>query len=146
MRRFPAREGWARLFCWLSAAGLVGLLAREIRLRGPFVLSAPASPVARTQPAMEEMLRFLRQVSIRAPRGASVAIVEGEQDVAFLSPVMIYFLALGQLPEQRVLYADSLPAAASRAEYVGVYGGGLSDSRLRLVARVPEGALYRKVR
>jgi hypothetical protein len=56
---------------------------------------------------------------------------------------MVFLLAVGQLPNHRVLPADTLPAAAASADYVALYVGNVDDSGLTPVARIGNGSLYR---
>lgn len=73
------------------------------------------------------------------PVGASIAIeAEGDADI-------VYLLALGQLPRQRVEKADALETIASLAnpvEYVAVLGHRWRHPGYRPVTRLNGGWLY----
>jgi hypothetical protein len=135
-RRLPA------LLRMLSAAALLLLATIQIARQGPIRLEAPRTAVSRTQPETEGLILFLAEVARRVPPCASVAVLQGK-GVGYLTPTMVFLLAVGQLPNHRVLPADTLPAAAASADYVALYVGNVDDSGLTPVARIGNGALYR---
>lgn len=126
----------------LSAAALLLLSAAQIARQGPVRLKAPRTAVSRTQPETEGLILFLAEVALRVPRGASVAVLKGE-GVHYLTPAMVFLLAVGQLPDHRVVPANTLPAAAASADYVALYVGNVDESGLTPVARIGRGSLYR---
>jgi len=126
----------------LSAAALLLLSTVQIARQGPVRLEAPRTAVSRTQPETEGLILFLAEVARHVPRGASVAVLQGE-GVRYFTPAMVFLLAVGQLPDHRVLPSDTLPAAAASADYVALYLGNVDESGLTLVARIGRGALYR---
>ncbi len=144
MKRHFQREELSAALRWLSTAGLTGLLALHIARSGPLKLEAPKTVLSQTLPALEELILFLREVSRRAPGGATIAILQGEEGVSVYRPVMVSMLAAGQLPQQHVVHADSFETAIRSAEYIAVFGGSANDPRLALLARLPRGALYRR--
>ncbi|MFN2384888.1 MAG: hypothetical protein ABR576_01115 [Thermoanaerobaculia bacterium] len=80
----------------------------------------------------------------RVPPGAEIAVVPARR-IEVLTPLMFHYLALGQLPTHRVLYAE-VPHFPSRLpEYVAVYGQGLEDPRFVFVTKFRSGSLYRRV-
>lgn len=128
----------------LSAAVLLLLAAIQIARQGPIRLEAPRTAVSRTQPETEGLILFLAEVARRVPPGASVAVLQGE-GVRYLTPAMVFLLAVGQLPDHRVLSSATFPAAAASADYVALYVGIADDSGLTPVVRIGRGALYRAV-
>ena len=135
-----ARQPWLRA---LGSAALLAALAYRIVESGPLRLQAPRTAASMTQPALDDLLVFLREVEGRVPRGAEIALIPGRR-VEVLTPLMFHYLALGQLPAHRVLYAE-VPHFPSRPpDYVAVYGAGLEDPRFALVTRLRGGTLYRR--
>jgi len=127
----------------LGGAALVAALAYRIVDSGPLRFEAPRTAASMTQPALDDLLVFLREVEARVPRGAEIALVPARR-VEVLTPLMFHYLALGQLPAHRVLYAEVPHFPARLPEYVAVYGAGLDDSRFALVTRLRGGSLYRR--
>lgn len=121
-----------------------GLLFRIVDA-GPLTLSAPRSALTMTQPGLEGIVLFFQQVSRRVPPGASIVLVPPPgHEIA--SPLIFYYLGLGQLPRQRVAYAESAEFAREPPEYVASFGGAFDDPRFALIAVVPGGFLYRRAR
>jgi hypothetical protein len=136
-------DRWERPLRALGCAALIGALAYRIVDSGPLRLEAPRTAASLTQPALDDLLVFLRRVEGRVPPGAEIALVPARRE-AVLTPLMFHYLALGQLPGHRVLYAE-VPHFPSRPpEYVAVYGAGLDDQRYVLVEKLESGSLYRR--
>lgn len=134
---------WERSLRAFGCAALIAALAYRIVQTGPLRLEAPRTAASRTQPALDDLLVFLREVEGRVPPGAEIALVPARRE-AVLTPLMFHYLALGQLPTHRVLYAE-VPHFPSRLpEYVAVYGEGLEDPRFVLLAKLASGSLYRR--
>lgn len=123
-------------------AALLLATAGRIARQGPIRLEAPRTPISRTQPDTQELILFLEDVERRVPQGSSIAILQGE-GVRYLTPAMVFLLAVGQLPDHRVLPADTLGAAAASADYVAIFIGQADESGLTRVARIGGGSLYR---
>ena len=133
-----ARQPWLRA---LGSAALLAALAYRIVESGPLRLQAPRTAASMTQPALDDLLVFLREVEGRVPRGAEIALIPGRR-VEVLTPLMFHYLALGQLPAHRVLYAE-VPHFPSAVRLRRGVRGGLEDPRFALVTRLRGGTLYR---
>jgi hypothetical protein len=140
-----SRRAFPALIRWLTTAALLLFTAARIARQGPLRLEAPRTPISRTQPDTERLVLFLEEVARRVPRGSSVAILQGE-GVRYLTPAMVFLLAVGQLPDHHILPADTFGAAAASADYVALFVGQADESGLTRVARIDGGSLYRSRR
>jgi hypothetical protein len=94
---------------------------------------------------MEDLILFLSQVERLVPPQATIVVLQGH-GAPFLTPVMVYLLAIGQLPQQLVLYDGTFSGAAAKADYVALYKGGSDEPGLVRVASIGGGTLYRSAR
>ncbi len=64
------------------------------------------------------------------------------------SEMRLFMIAMGLFPDQRILptsyFGNRLPEVGGRAEYVLAFGAVRPDGRLELVARLRNGAVYRR--
>lgn len=139
-----SRKGGA-LLLGLCGAALLAALGYRIAASGPLTLASPRTALSRTQPGLEEIVIFFQKVERRVPSGRSVAVIPAPGH-PIASPLIFYYLALGQLPRHRVLYAESPHFDGRPPDYVASFRMRVDDGRLALVATLPEGFLYRRAR
>jgi hypothetical protein len=137
------REGLLR---WVAAAALAAGVLYRIGRAGPLTFEPPRTVVSATQPGFEELIVFLQQIARRLPPGASIAVVPPRQRSELTTPLVFYYLAQGQLPAQKVLYAEVAYFPDGPPDYVASFGTALEDPRLEIVAKLPGGFLYRRAR
>jgi len=132
----------------LCALVMLALVLTEIRRRGPLIFRAPSTVLSNShpgQPSPDAYLLFLGEAGRRLPRGAVVAVVPQRQGE--LATGARYLMAVAQMPDQNVVPPTTLRAldAPRIPEWVVSYGAVFEDSRFRLAAAIPGGALYRAV-
>jgi hypothetical protein len=130
----------------LCALVLLALVLAEIRRRGPLTFRAPSTVLSNShpgQPSPDAYLIFLGEAGRRLPRGAVVAVVPQRQGE--LAMGARYLMAVAQMPDQDVVPPTSLHGADAPQlpEWVASFGADFEDSRFRLAATIPGGALYR---
>jgi hypothetical protein len=129
---------------WLGYAVLVGLLAAQIVRRGPLELRAPRTVLSNSHPAQkahEPYLLFLREVRSIIPRNAAITVIPTDP-----TDITQYLIALGQLPEQRVLLPPVLggpqPGTVPGPHFFAAQAADLPSGPYRLIRRLPGGNLY----
>lgn len=132
------------LLRWLCGGLLVAGLVYRIADAGPLTLAAPRTALTLTQPGLEDIVVFFQHVERRVPPGRSVAVIPAPRH-EIASPLVYYYLALGQLPRHRVLYAESPHFPGPAPDYVASFRAPVDDPRLELVAKLPQGFVYRRV-
>jgi hypothetical protein len=130
------------------AVGTLALLAAGVVFcfsGGPLTLRPPATVLSHAHwvmQASEPYLLYLRSLRARLPAGASIVVLSpySAQD----PPTGVsYLMALGQLPDQRVVPWTVLRDGVSKPpRYVGVFRRGFHDDRYRLVSSTADEQLW----
>jgi hypothetical protein len=129
---------------WICAVALLVAQTRLIAGRGAFSFRAPLTVVSNSpQRDWEPYLLFLKAIGQRLPKGSDIAVVV---------PVdpglgMEYLVAVGQLPDARVLPQSALSTpGGSLPSWAASFRVRLSDDRYRLVEEVvADGFLFQRV-
>jgi hypothetical protein len=135
------------IFLWLAIAVFLSASVVQIVRRGPLRLEKPVTVVSNGNATFyAPLLIFLAQIARTIPPGATVSLAPptGRDPSNWLD----YWVAVGQLPRQRVVFAGRFLPQRSTGEiplFVACYGGEFVDSRFRLIRRFPEGGLYEAV-
>ncbi len=137
-----AAKAWIIAACLLLVFPLP--LWRRAPLRSLFFL--PTTPVDLTYRPYARFWFFLQGARRFVPPAESYTIVAGDKG----DETDLFMLSLGLLPRNRALptsyFGVSTRDVGSRARYVLVFQARPpSDSSLRLVARVPDGAIYERL-
>lgn len=130
----------------LTVLILLAATAGFLRRGGPIDFRRPATVLARSPSVVARSspyLQFLSAVAERVAPGASVLVVTDRAPGT--KEIIDYLIALGQLPEQRLLSPDdpSLAPGGPPPEYVAAFHRDFEDARYRRVAPLPGGVLYR---
>jgi hypothetical protein len=132
----------------VESAGIVVLLAGGVAFcisRGPLTLRRPATVVSNAHPVMradEPFLLYLRALRTRLPGGATVVVLS-PHTANDLPAGPSYLLALGQLPEHRVVPWTVLrDPSVTPPRFVAVFRRGFHDDRYRLVSSTAEDQLW----
>jgi hypothetical protein len=140
-----------RLLRWIGigTSALVAMLVIRISLSGPVRLEAPKTVVSNGRPPQnqdEPFLLFLAAASIELPKGAEISIFRLPADPDRLQTD--YLIALGQLPQCRVVALDprTLAGVPGAPRYLGVFGDRLEDPRYRLVFEKAGGRIFQRTR
>ncbi len=135
-----------RPLLWLLGAVLLCAFAASSWLpRSGDDLRLPSSPVERTDGGRAREWLFLESCRPHVPPEASVSVVAGDG----ATEMAVYMMAIGLFPENALVphsyYLRATPEEFRRAQWILVYradGPGIENAEL--VARVPDGAVYRR--
>ncbi len=129
---------------WTVVAALLSSLAAGIASLGPIRRARPERVFSNTPDPVppffsDSYLGFLAAVRGLLPAGESVAVVTPDPSPESLG----YFVALSQLPRQRLVTGESLSGEAP-PRFVAAFGRPFSDPRYALLQEVHGGALYQR--
>jgi hypothetical protein len=130
---------------WVGMAALAAAQLAFLAARGPLRLEAPRTVYSNGHPAQraaEPYLLFLREVRGIVPAGATVRIRAARNAE---NSVPAFYMAIGLLPEQRVV--SSLPElrAPGEADFVACYGGECAETGYREARRLAGGTLCERI-
>ena len=131
-----------------------GLAAAVLLLAAPVVLeiassdgdgwALPVTPLDRSPGKASKLWLFLDLAREHLPEGATYTVVAADSE----SEMWLFMIAIGLFVDHQILptsyFGNSLPEVGGRAEYVLAFGAILPDDKLELVARVGDGAVYRR--
>jgi hypothetical protein len=132
----------SRAVRWTAIAILLAGLARAIAQRGPMRFTPPQTVFSNTPDPVpglfsDAYLGFLAELSGAVPEGAAVVVLTPDASPMSLA----YFVALFELPRQRLATAASL-AGDSPPRFVGVFRREFRDERYERRRELPGGALW----
>ena len=141
------RKGQLRLILGLATGVfLLGVsIALEIATNRSGGLTPPITPSDRSSGRAATWWRFLDQAREHLPEGATFTIIASDST----TEMRLFMIALGLYPDHEILptsyFGQPVPNVSFRAEYVLVFRRARPDGRTRLVARLPDGRVYRRV-
>jgi hypothetical protein len=149
---WPPTDGLARSV--IRFFGTVTLLAALVHFdesRGPLRLVAPRTVFSNGHPsqqAIEPYLLFLRDAREFLPPGASVLVelAPGTTNPTPPNLAPFFYVALGQLPDQRVIPSPPELRGREVDEFMACFGGECSLTGYREFVRLPTGVLYVRLR
>jgi len=132
---------------WLAAAAVLGLFPLVPRFSQPLdrQLRVPATPLDNTDGERAQEWAFLDACARWIPRNGSFTVVAAEPRIE----MAIFMMAVGHYPGTYPFpnryYHHPTPAEGARAQFVLRYRlPDPDDPNLRLIARVPDGAIYER--
>lgn len=126
---------------------ILGMFIWEIQRSGPLQISMPPTILSYSAPGnrgLAPYLVFLARIRQSLPPQSTVIVETAAGYGSF--PSSDYLIAVGQLPDQRVLPPPEhkiqlgIPAGI---QFIATYHVNISSPRLRLVADLPNGQLYK---
>lgn len=107
-------------------------------------LSAPVTPLDRTDASAARQWLFLRRAATIVPPGATYTVIAPAGDVE----MNLFMMSLGLLPRARPLpssyYSVPAPQIGSRARYVLAYQNAAVGGPIRVRAVFDEGRVYER--
>lgn len=140
-------EGRAfRLGLGLMAAVLMLSAALAIELASPDGLgwAPPVTPSDRSPGSEAEWWQFLDLAREHLPEGVSFTVIASDAT----SEMGLFMIAMGLILDHQILptsyFGKPYPEVGGRAEFVLAFGDARPDGTVELVARLGNGAVYRR--
>ena len=135
-----------RLRLGLAAAMLMLAvpLANELASPGGASWAPPVTPSDRSPGSAARWWRFLDLAREHLPEGVTFTVVASDSS----SEMRLFMIAMGLFPDHQVLptsyFGKPVPGIGGQAEYVLAFGDAHPDGKTELVARLRNGAVYRR--